>query len=217
MNPNMNMHAMPQQQMGGVGAITGPVGPQNSMMQPGVSPLMQSSPQQPPVNQQMVPQQQMPGQMQQNPQAQQQQQQQCEKIDNISKVKSLFMPMRESLLLTFRGAAFTLQQNNMADNLKRDTGINTRFDKHLEEFYAYCDQIELHLKTAMQCMQQLSSAQHYLPGAVTALRTEPYMQDNPAGPMPYPTFLNTVRVHIQSTKDLRDTLISASQNISQAD
>ncbi|TMW40120.1 hypothetical protein DOY81_014798 [Sarcophaga bullata] len=69
----------------------------------------------------------------------------------------------------------------------------------------------------MQCMQQLSSAQHYLPGAVTALRTEPYMQDNPAGPMPYPTFLNTVRVHIQSTKDLRDTLISASQNISQAD
>ncbi|KAM7346135.1 mediator complex subunit intersex [Cochliomyia hominivorax] len=224
MNPNMNMHAMPQQQMGGVGNIAGAVGPPNPMMQQGVSPLMQSSPQQPPVGQQqMVPQQQqMAGQMPQNPQGQQQQAQQHppqpEKIDNISKVKSLVMPMRESLLLTFRGAAFTLQQNNMADNLKRDAVMNSaRFDKHLEEFYAYCDQIELHLKTAMQCMQQLSSAQHYLPGAVTALRTEPYMQDNPAGPMPYPTFLNTVRVHIQSTKDLRDTLISASQNISQAD
>ncbi|GBP14574.1 Histone-lysine N-methyltransferase eggless [Eumeta japonica] len=74
----------------------------------------------------------------QNPQSQQQQQhqqQQPEKIDNISKVKSLFMPMRESLLLTFRGAAFTLQLNNMADNLKRDAIMNTaRFDKHLEEF-----------------------------------------------------------------------------------
>lgn len=228
MNPNMNMHAMPQQQMGGVGNIPAAVGPPNPMMQQGVSPLMQSSPQQPPVSQQqMVPQQQqqMAGQMPQNPQGQQQQQAQqhpqIEKfsaVDNIAKVKSLVMPMRESLLLTFRGAAFTLQQNNMADNLKRDTVMNSaRFDKHLEEFYAHCDQIELHLKTAMQCMQQLSSAQKYLPGAVTASRTEPYMQDNPAGPMPYPTFLNTVRVHIQSTKELRDTLISASQNISQAD
>ncbi|XP_073847513.1 mediator of RNA polymerase II transcription subunit 29-like [Musca autumnalis] len=135
-----------------------------------------------------------------------------------SQVKCLFIPMRESLLTTFRGAAFTLQQNNMADNLKRDTMLNAnRFDKHLEEFYAYCDQIELHLKTAMQCMQQLSSSQHYIPGAVTTLRTEPYLHDTTQGPMPYPTFLNTVRVHIQSTKDLRDTLISASQNISQAD
>ncbi|GBP14652.1 hypothetical protein EVAR_101557_1 [Eumeta japonica] len=57
----MNMHAMPQQQMGGVGNITGPVGPPNPMMQQGVSPLMQSSPQQPPVGQQMVPQQQLAG------------------------------------------------------------------------------------------------------------------------------------------------------------
>lgn len=202
---------MGQPQMGGVsniaGAGVGPVGPPNSMMQSGVSPLMQSSPQQSG--------QQMAGQMSQNPAVQQQQ---SEKIDNISKVKSLFAPMKDSLLNTFRGAAYTLQQNNSADSLKRDPLINaTRFDKHLEEFYAYCDQIELHLKTAMQCMQQLSSAQYYLPGAVTALRTESYMQDNPAGPMPYPTYLNTVRVHIQSAKDIRDTLISASQNISQAD
>ncbi|KAI9577412.1 hypothetical protein GQX74_013655 [Glossina fuscipes] len=201
----MSMHSMPQ--MGGVSNIAGSgVGPSNSMMQSGVSPLMQSSPQQSG--------QQMTGQMSQNPAVQQQ----SEKIDNISKVKSLFAPMKESLLNTFRGAAYTLQQNNSADSLKRDPLINaTRFDKHLEEFYAYCDQIELHLKTAMQCMQQLSSAQYYLPGAVTALRTESYMQDNPAGPMPYPTYLNTVRVHIQSAKDIRDTLISASQNISQAD
>uniref|UniRef100_T1PBI7 Mediator of RNA polymerase II transcription subunit 29 n=1 Tax=Musca domestica TaxID=7370 RepID=T1PBI7_MUSDO len=153
---------------------------------------------------------------QQQQQKQQQQQQQADKLDNVSKVKILYAPMRESLLTTFRAAAFTLQQNNLTDNLKREIINSSKFDKHLEEFYAYCDQIELQLKTVMQCMQQLSSSQHYMPGAVAPSRTEPYLQDNP-GPMPYPTFLNTVRVHIQSTKDLRDTLISASQNISQAD
>lgn len=71
--------------------------------------------------------------------------------------------------------------------------ILTIFCVIIKEFYAYCDQIELHLKTAMQCMQQLSSAQHYIPGHYIPGRTEPYLQDNPtgSGPMPYPTFLNT--------------------------
>ncbi|EDW77520.1 uncharacterized protein Dwil_GK24513 [Drosophila willistoni] len=151
---------------------------------------------------------------------QQQQQQQAEKLDNISKVKSLLAPLRESMFLTIRSSAFTLQQNNLADNLKRDTTAhghhNPRFDKHLEDFYACCDQIELHLKTAMQCMQQQNSSNHYLPGMVTPMRMESFITDN-AGPIPYPTYLNTVRVHVQSAKDIHDTLISAAQNISQAD
>ncbi|XP_034480011.1 mediator of RNA polymerase II transcription subunit 29 [Drosophila innubila] len=197
MNPNMNM-----MQMGGP-----------SMMQ--VSPMMQSSPQ--PMMPSGPP---GPVPMQQQQHQQQQQQQQAEKLDNISRVKSLLGPLRESMFLTIRSSAFTLQQNNLADNLKRDTGGHghvPRFDKHLEDFYACCDQMELHLKTAIQCMQQLTSSQHYLPGAVTAMRMENFMQDNPAGPIPYPTYLNTVRVHVQSAKDIHDTLISAAQNISQAD
>uniref|UniRef100_W8B7V7 Mediator of RNA polymerase II transcription subunit 29 n=1 Tax=Ceratitis capitata TaxID=7213 RepID=W8B7V7_CERCA len=149
---------------------------------------------------------------------QQQQQQQAEKMDNILKVKSLLSPLRESLFLTLRTGAFALQEHNLADNLKRDSVSHAgRFEKHLEDFYAYCDQIELHLKTAIQCMQQLSSAQHYLPSAVTPARIEPYMQENPGGPMTYSTYLNIVRVHVQSAKDIHDTLISAAQNISQAD
>ncbi|XP_016929475.1 mediator of RNA polymerase II transcription subunit 29 [Drosophila suzukii] len=188
MNPNMNMMPMS--------------GPQ--MMQ-----VMQSSPSGPPGPVQH--------QQQQQPQPLQQQQQ-AEKLDNISRVKSLLGPLRESMFLTIRSSAFTLQQNNLADNLKRDTGAHhvPRFDKHLEDFYACCDQIEIHLKTAMQCLQQQNSSNHYLPGPVTPMRMETFMPDN-AGPIPYPTYLNTVRVHVQSAKDIHDTLISAAQNISQAD
>ncbi|XP_033253441.1 mediator of RNA polymerase II transcription subunit 29-like [Drosophila miranda] len=74
------------------------------------------------------------------PQQPLQQQQPAEKLDNISRVKSLLGPLRESMFLTIRSSAFTLQQNNLADNLKRDTGAHghlvPRFDKHLEDFYA---------------------------------------------------------------------------------
>ncbi|XP_022225887.2 mediator of RNA polymerase II transcription subunit 29 [Drosophila obscura] len=192
MNPNMNMMPMS--------------GPQ--MMQ-----VMQSSPQ---PMMPAVP----PGPVPQQQQQPLQQQQQAEKLDNISRVKSLLGPLRESMFLTIRSSAFTLQQNNLADNLKRDTGAHghhvPRFDKHLEDFYACCDQIELHLKTAMQCLQQQNSSNHYLPGLVTPMRMESFMPEN-TGPIPYPTYLNTVRVHVQSAKDIHDTLISAAQNISQAD
>lgn len=66
-------------------------------------------------------------------------------------------------------------------------------------------------------MQQSPSAQHYLPGAATALRSEPYMQDNQGGSMSCQPFLTVARVHIQSTKDLSGTLLSASQNTSVTD
>ncbi|EDV35581.1 uncharacterized protein Dana_GF12399 [Drosophila ananassae] len=180
--------------------------PMMPMSGPQMMQVMQSSPSGPPVP--------VPVQHQQQ---QQQQQQQAEKLDNISKVKNLLVPLRESMFLTIRSSAFALQQNNLADNLKRDTGPHVpRFDKHLEDFYAYCDQIEIHLKTAMQCLQQQNSSNHYLPGPVTPMRMESFMPEN-AGPIPYPTYLNTVRVHVQSAKDIHDTLISAAQNISQAD
>ncbi|XP_020802449.1 mediator of RNA polymerase II transcription subunit 29 [Drosophila serrata] len=183
---NPNMNMMPM------------AGPQMMQVQ------MQASPSGPPV----------PVQHQQQ---QQPQPMQAEKLDNISRVKTLLGPLRESMFLTIRSSAFTLQQNNLADNLKRDTGAHVpRFDKHLEDFYACCDQIEIHLKTAMQCLQQQNSSNHYLPGPVTPMRMESFMPEN-AGPIPYPTYLNTVRVHVQSAKDIHDTLISAAQNISQAD
>lgn len=109
-----------------------------------------------------------------------------------------------------------------------------RFDKHLEEFYSICDQIELHLvgqtphrlynflcpktnfyfqKTSIQCMQQSSSAQRYLPTHVASTRVEP-LAPTENGPISYPQYLQTVRTQIAYAKDIHDTLICAAQNIS---
>lgn len=137
---NMNMHGMPQPCLGaGVGVGVGMPGR-------GVSPgmMQQASPQQ------MVQQQPPPQQQQQPPP------QQAEKIDNISRIKSLIGPLRESLSMTMKTAAQSLQQNNMAD-IGTNKGVDNagavppRFDKHLEEFYSICDQIESHLVNYIKC------------------------------------------------------------------
>lgn len=169
--------------------------------------------------------------------------QQTEKLDNISKVKSLASPLRESLAVsklnknlllsifyeiiirfvsyvwtqaTLKTAAQLLQHNNLTDNgaTKGIEGTTQpRFDKHLEEFYSICDQIELHLKTSIQCVEQNSASQRYLPVHVATTRVEPLpLIEN--GPISYPQYLSTVRTQISYAKDIHDTLICAAQNIS---
>ncbi|KAJ6649765.1 Mediator of RNA polymerase II transcription subunit 29 [Pseudolycoriella hygida] len=166
------------------------------------------------------PQQQMPGMMgpQQNPagMAMPGPQPQPHATDNISKVKSLIGPLREALATTLKLAATLLQHNSITDNgnLKNVDNNNAppRFDKNLEEFYSVCDQIELHLKTAIQCMQQSSSSQRYLPVPVASTRIEPIMPPTD-GPISYSQYLSVVRSQIASSKEIHDTLICAAQNI----
>lgn len=146
----------------------GPGGMPNVGVSPGM--MQQSSPQQAPQMQTVMNQQQMPQQQQQQPQPQQQ----AEKMDNISKIKSLVGPLRESFYATFKSAAVVLQQSNLSDDLwvafdlvekmcankisvvlyrkKINNTSTARYDKHLEEFYSICDQIELHLVSFLFCL-----------------------------------------------------------------
>lgn len=117
--------------------------------------------------------------------------------------------------MSFKSAAQLLQHNNCVDNgtIKAfDANQQTpRFDKHLEEFYSICDQIEAHLKTAMVCTQQNTSLHRYLPATVIATRVEPCPSNENA--LAYPQYLSSVRQQIAYAKDLHDTLICAAKNI----
>lgn len=141
--------------------------------------------------------------------------QQPHQLDNIGKIKASLIPLKESLQNTFKAAAAVLQKNSAVDNLKRDNCDPPKFEKHLEDFYSICDQIELHLITAASCIQQQNSAQKYLPGNVASMPFN--MSDNQMNVMSYSNYLNTVRAHVSTSKDLHDTFISASQNISSSD
>lgn len=140
-----------------------------------------------------------------------------EKLDNISKVKSLIGPLRESLAATLKTAAHTLHQNSLVDigSLKNVPPVDVtthRFDKSMEEFYSICDQIELHLKTSIECMNQSSSSQRYLSLNVQANRTEPGPNQDLLT-LTYPQYLNTVRTQVTFAKEVHGMLLAAAQNI----
>lgn len=163
-----------------------------------------------------VPQQPGPGTPQQAQQLQPQiQQQPQEKFDNISKVKSLIIPLRESLALTLKTAAQTLHQNSLVDvgSLKGVDVPVPRFDKNMEEFYSICDQIELHLKTSIECLAQGAASQRYLPLPVALTRTDPLPNQEGAA-LTYPQYLATVRAQVSFAKEVHDMLESAAQNMS---
>jgi mediator of RNA polymerase II transcription subunit 29 len=92
---------------------------------------------------------------------------------------------------------------------RKQVESNTRFDKHLEEFFSICDQIELHLVTAKKCIQQANSSQMYLPVPVVPVRNES-MQENA---LTYSQYLELVKTQISYAKDIHDTLLMAAQNI----
>ena len=140
-------------------------------------------------------------------------QQPQEKLDNISKLKSLILPLRESLSQTLKTAAQALHQNSLIDagSTKGVDAIIPRFDKNLEEFYSICDQIELHLRTSIECVNQGASSQRYLPCPVTPTRTEPMgYQDNT---ITYPHYLATVRAQVSYADENRKSLTATAQNI----
>ncbi|KAF4528059.1 hypothetical protein B566_EDAN012020 [Ephemera danica] len=152
--------------------------------------------------------QQPPGNMQQ-----QQQQPQQEKLDNISKVKSLVGPLRDSLSITLKTAAHALHHNSLVDlgTMKGNEIPVQRFDKNLEEFYSICDQMELHLKTAIECVTQGNSSQRYLPMQVALTRMESGPVTQQQESLSYPQFLATVRSQVSYSRELHDTLIAAAQ------
>lgn len=117
--------------------------------------------------------------------------------------------------MTLKTAAQLLQHNNYTDNgpAKGFDGANQtapRFDKHIEEFYSICDQIEIHLKTSMHCIQQNTALQRYLPTTVVPTRVEPCPNNENA--LAYPQYLTAVRQQIAYAKDLHDTLVCAAKN-----
>ncbi|XP_034952077.1 mediator of RNA polymerase II transcription subunit 29 [Chelonus insularis] len=165
-----------------------------------------------PTNPQMAPNPQQQVQQQTSLQQQQQQQQQ-EKFDNISKVKSLIGPLRETLSIALKTAANTLTQNSLVDigSSKGTDSLDHRFNKNMEEFYSICDQIELHLKTSIECLSQNASSVRYLPMSVITRTETVSVQEGTA--LTYPQFLMTVKSQVAYAREIHDTLMTAAHTI----
>ncbi|KAK9887016.1 hypothetical protein WA026_019943 [Henosepilachna vigintioctopunctata] len=174
------------------------------------------------VHQQQQQQQQQQAQQQQQQQQMQQQQpsqQLLDNMSNISKIKALIVPLRESLTNTIKAAAQTLNTNSQVDagSLKGVEMQAPRFDKNLEEFYSICDQIELHLKTSVKCLSQAESSNRYLNLSVSVGPPRNENLNLNDSTLTYPQFLATANSQVAFTKEIHDTLVAAAQNISPSD
>ncbi|ROL49948.1 C2 domain-containing protein 3 [Anabarilius grahami] len=105
----------------------------------------------------------------QQPQAQQLSQQQD--FDPVHRFKMLIPLLKDSLQNVMTIASLNFGHNTAIDNGLRTTEKGNdaavqRFDKSLEEFYALCDQLELCLRLAHECLSQSIDSTKHSPNLV---------------------------------------------------
>ncbi|XP_034648063.1 mediator of RNA polymerase II transcription subunit 29 isoform X1 [Trachemys scripta elegans] len=108
-------------------------------------------------------------------------------------------------------AAQNLIQNTNIDNgQKSNDGLVQRFDKSLEEFYALCDQLELCLRLAYECLSQSFDSTKHSPNLVpTATKPDAVQTES----LPYTQYLSMIKSQISCAKDIHNALLECSNKI----
>uniref|UniRef100_A0A3Q4GIN4 Mediator of RNA polymerase II transcription subunit 29 n=1 Tax=Neolamprologus brichardi TaxID=32507 RepID=A0A3Q4GIN4_NEOBR len=153
-----------------------------------------------------------PGLQQQQSQQQQQLSQQQD-FDPVQRFKMLIPQLKESLQNVMRIASLNLAYNTTIDNgiKTSDTSVTLqRFDKSLEEFYALCDQLELCLRLAYECLSQsIDSAKHSPNLVPTATKPDTVQTES----MSYAQYLGMIKSQISCAKDIHNALLECSKKI----
>ncbi|XP_053330139.1 mediator of RNA polymerase II transcription subunit 29 [Spea bombifrons] len=149
-------------------------------------------------------------------QQQQQQQhlglpQQQQDFDPVQRYRMLIPQLKESLQNLMKVAAQNLVQNTNIDNGQKSAdGPVQRFDKSLEEFYALCDQLELCLRLAYECLSQsYDSAKHSPTLVPTATKPDAVQTES----LPYTQYLSMIKSQISCAKDIHNALLECSKKI----
>eukprot|EP00095_Tigriopus_kingsejongensis_P007590 snap_masked-scaffold417_size177606-processed-gene-0.14 protein:Tk07590 transcript:snap_masked-scaffold417_size177606-processed-gene-0.14-mRNA-1 annotation:"glia maturation factor gamma" len=88
---------------------------------------------------------------------------------------------------------------------------NHKFEAHLEEFYGVCDQIELNLKSAIDCINQTESSNSYMriPPVPNRLDTT----GNQGEFLSYPQYIATSKQQINFSNEVRSLLHQAAEDV----
>uniref|UniRef100_A0A8B9ZIV9 Mediator of RNA polymerase II transcription subunit 29 n=1 Tax=Anas platyrhynchos TaxID=8839 RepID=A0A8B9ZIV9_ANAPL len=128
---------------------------------------------------------------------------QAQDFDPVQRFRLLIPQLKESLQTLMKVAAQNLVQNSNIDNGQKSAdGALQRFDKSLEEFYALCDQLELCLRLAHECLSQSFDSAKHAPG--------------PAGggeSLPYTQYLPLIKAQIAGAKDIHNALLEGANKI----
>ncbi|KAM4687144.1 mediator of RNA polymerase II transcription subunit 29 [Rhinophrynus dorsalis] len=137
--------------------------------------------------------------------------QQQQDFDPVQRYRMLIPQLKESLQNLMKIAAQNLVQNTNIDNGQKSAeGPIQRFDKSLEEFYALCDQLELCLRLAYECLSQsYDSAKHSPTLVPTATKPDAVQTES----LPYTQYLSMIKSQISCAKDIHNALLECSKKI----
>ncbi|XP_028816412.1 mediator of RNA polymerase II transcription subunit 29 [Denticeps clupeoides] len=144
-------------------------------------------------------------------QQQQQQPSQQQDFDPVHRFKLLIPHLKESLQNVMSIAALNFGHNTAIDNgIKSNDALIQRFDKSLEEFYALCDQLELCLRLAYECLSQSVDSTKHSPSLVPTA-TKP--DTGQAESLSYSQYLSMIKSQISCAKDIHNALYECSKTI----
>ncbi|XP_071756729.1 mediator of RNA polymerase II transcription subunit 29 isoform X1 [Centroberyx gerrardi] len=154
-----------------------------------------------------------PGMQQAASLQQQQQLSQQQDFDPVHRFKMLIPQLKESLQNVMKIASLNLGHNTAIDNgmlSKSSDATVQRFDKSLEEFYALCDQLELCLRLAYECLSQsIDSAKHSPNLVPTATKPDTVQTES----LSYAQYLGMIKSQISCAKDIHNALLECSKKI----
>ncbi|CAI5780670.1 mediator of RNA polymerase II transcription subunit 29 [Podarcis muralis] len=136
---------------------------------------------------------------------------QAQDFDPVQRFRLLLPQLKESLQSLMKVAAQNFIQNtNIDSGQKSNDGPVQRVDKSLEEFYALCDQLELCLRLAYECLSQsFDSAKHSPTLVPTATKPDAVQAES----LPYTQYLSMIKSQISCAKDIHNALLECSNKI----
>ncbi|KAJ6663724.1 hypothetical protein lerEdw1_009803 [Lerista edwardsae] len=144
---------------------------------------------------------------------------QAQDFDPVQRFRLLLPQLKESLQNLMKVAAQNFVQNTNIDSgqnrllsrsRKSSDGPVQRVDKSLEEFYALCDQLELCLRLAFECLSQsFESAKHSPTLVPTATKPDAVQAES----LPYTQYLSMIKSQISCAKDIHNALLECSNKI----
>ncbi|NXN98995.1 MED29 polymerase, partial [Rhinopomastus cyanomelas] len=136
---------------------------------------------------------------------------QAQDFDPVQRFRLLIPQLKESLQTLMKVAAQNLVQNSSIDTGQKSAdGALQRFDKSLEEFYGLCDQLELCLRLAHECLSQSFDSAKHAPALVPAA---PKGEGGAAETLPYTQYLPLIKAQIAGAKDIHNALLEGANKI----
>ncbi|XP_026578647.1 mediator of RNA polymerase II transcription subunit 29 [Pseudonaja textilis] len=136
---------------------------------------------------------------------------QAQDFDPVQRFRLLLPQLKESLQNLMKVAAQNFAQNTSIDSGQKISEVPVqRVDKSLEEFYALCDQLELCLRLAYECLSQsFDSAKHSPTLVPTATKPDAVQAES----LPYTQYLSMIKSQISCAKDIHNALLECSNKI----